>query len=455
MNNEYHSKVHEKLRDKLFVVNRRNRMIYYKNKSFSINLSKLSGNYKFVDFLWNLPTDLSKINLNSYILEENFDIFYKTANYLNRESNRKLSHFGFNNQNVIFGFLNWTRKLGSKFEVVRSPLFMTSSSICKERGKLNPFILSFEDFYFKINPVLIKVIKDEYGIDLPQNIKPSTEGVMGFFNYFDSKLARIDKMISIHSGKEVTEDVWSIDLANVTIDDISFENDAIIDNYDFAINEDFNSIEECVNDFNKLFNLKPKSIVDKGISNIDFKDDFIVVPSDKTQTDAVYRARSGESYIIQGPPGTGKSQTITNLIADSVARNKRVLFVCEKEAALNVVNDRLKEVGLDEMSVFINDTIKDKRLFINSLRKTYDKCVNYNYDYDIAGERIELANKLNSYIEYIKSHSTQDIASLLEEVIYSNNSDALAQLDNIVVYHGKALKSESLSKCISTFAIFF
>ena len=55
---------------------------------------------------------------------------------------------------------------------------------------------------------------------------------------------------------------------------------------------------------------------------------------------------SGQSFIVQGPPGTGKSQTITNLIADLVARGKRVLFVCEKRAAIDVVSHRLRQCGL-------------------------------------------------------------------------------------------------------------
>ena len=63
-------------------------------------------------------------------------------------------------------------------------------------------------------------------------------------------------------------------------------------------------------------------------------DDYMVLPADPSQAKAVARASGGESYVIQGPPGTGKSQTITNLIADYVARGKGVLFVCEKRAAL-------------------------------------------------------------------------------------------------------------------------
>lgn len=50
--------------------------------------------------------------------------------------------------------------------------------------------------------------------------------------------------------------------------------------------------------------------------------------------------------MLEGPPGTGKSQTIANIIADSIGHGKRVLFVAEKMAALSVVRHRLEEDGL-------------------------------------------------------------------------------------------------------------
>ncbi|MCA9514235.1 MAG: hypothetical protein KC635_04775, partial [Myxococcales bacterium] len=62
------------------------------------------------------------------------------------------------------------------------------------------------------------------------------------------------------------------------------------------------------------------------------------LPSDASQ-DAVFRfleSRDTGGLVVQGPPGTGKSQTIANLIAQAVGAGKRVLFVAEKMAALEV-----------------------------------------------------------------------------------------------------------------------
>ena len=49
---------------------------------------------------------------------------------------------------------------------------------------------------------------------------------------------------------------------------------------------------------------------------------------------------------LYGPPGTGKSQTITNLIAYYVGAGKKVLFVCEKRAALVEAGDGIGGVGI-------------------------------------------------------------------------------------------------------------
>ncbi|MBN1174369.1 MAG: DUF4011 domain-containing protein, partial [Micromonosporaceae bacterium] len=70
------------------------------------------------------------------------------------------------------------------------------------------------------------------------------------------------------------------------------------------------------------------------------------IPADGSQMRAVMMAERGQSFVLEGPPGTGKSQTITNLIARCIASGRTVLFVAEKEAALDVVRSRLARIGL-------------------------------------------------------------------------------------------------------------
>jgi len=95
---------------------------------------------------------------------------------------------------------------------------------------------------------------------------------------------------------------------------------------------------------------------------------YIVSSADPSQEAAVYAARVSPGLLIQGPPGTGKSQTIVNIVADAVAREKTVLVVCQKQAALEVVGHRLQAEGLGDRIAMIADPSKDRRPFLERLR---------------------------------------------------------------------------------------
>ena len=79
------------------------------------------------------------------------------------------------------------------------------------------------------------------------------------------------------------------------------------------------------------------------------------IPADGAQARAIAAARAGHSFVLEGPPGTGKSQTITNILADQLAQGRRVLFVAEKGAALDVVRHRLGEIGLLPYALDLHD----------------------------------------------------------------------------------------------------
>ena len=78
------------------------------------------------------------------------------------------------------------------------------------------------------------------------------------------------------------------------------------------------------------------------------------IACDESQLEAVRWAAEGRSFVLEGPPGTGKSQTIANLIAASMALGKRVLFVAEKQVALEVVARRLNAIGLSPFCIVIH-----------------------------------------------------------------------------------------------------
>ena len=94
--------------------------------------------------------------------------------------------------------------------------------------------------------------------------------------------------------------------------------------------------------------------------------------ADSSQIEAVVEAGNGRSFILYGPPGTGKSQTITNIIANALYKGKRVLFVAQKKAALEVVHSRLQKIGLAPYCLELHSNKMDKRLFLQHLQQTLD-----------------------------------------------------------------------------------
>ena len=79
------------------------------------------------------------------------------------------------------------------------------------------------------------------------------------------------------------------------------------------------------------------------------------VQADSSQLAAIAAAVADQTFVLEGPPGTGKSQTITNLLVRAIAEGKKVLFVAEKRAALEVVQRRLAEVGLAPFALDLHD----------------------------------------------------------------------------------------------------
>ena len=108
-------------------------------------------------------------------------------------------------------------------------------------------------------------------------------------------------------------------------------------------------------------------------SNLGFEYESLVTQADPCQADAVLHARSDQALVIHGPPGTGKSQTIANIIGDHLAREKRVLFVCDKRTALDVVKYRLDALGLGELCGVIHDVQRDRRGLYMGIRERLEQ----------------------------------------------------------------------------------
>ena len=96
------------------------------------------------------------------------------------------------------------------------------------------------------------------------------------------------------------------------------------------------------------------------------------VDIDSSQLEAIAESEQGRSFILFGPPGTGKSQTITNLIANALYHEKRVLFVAEKKAALDVVQSRLAKIGLAPFCLELHSNKVDKQHFLRQMQQAID-----------------------------------------------------------------------------------
>ena len=98
-----------------------------------------------------------------------------------------------------------------------------------------------------------------------------------------------------------------------------------------------------------------------------------VFPSDTSQDMVILESKSVPITVVKGPPGTGKSQLIVNMAADAMYDGKRVLVVCQKRAALEVVHGRLANAGLDECAVLMNKESDDRRGVYRRMSEAIDR----------------------------------------------------------------------------------
>lgn len=116
--------------------------------------------------------------------------------------------------------------------------------------------------------------------------------------------------------------------------------------------------------------------IDLTLENIDSAPDLanMAVPmsADSSQLAAIAAAGRGQSFVLHGPPGTGKSQTITNMIANALYNDKTVLFVAEKMAALNVVQKRLENLGLDPFCLELHSNKTNRSSVLAELNKALE-----------------------------------------------------------------------------------
>ncbi len=133
------------------------------------------------------------------------------------------------------------------------------------------------------------------------------------------------------------------------------------------------------------------------------------IPTDVSQMEAVLAAQQGQSFILHGPPGTGKSQTITNIIADSLYHGKRVLFVAAKKAALDVVQRRLDQIGLGPYTLELHSNKSKKSHVLEQLAYALETGrLSNERDFEQEASRLDQAKEaISSYVQIL--HRKQPI----------------------------------------------
>jgi very-short-patch-repair endonuclease len=95
--------------------------------------------------------------------------------------------------------------------------------------------------------------------------------------------------------------------------------------------------------------------------------------ADSSQVVAVHASAGAGDFVLEGPPGTGKSETIGNIIAHNLGLGRRVLFVSEKMAALEVVRRRLEACGLGDLCLELHSAKASKRAVLDQLGAAWQR----------------------------------------------------------------------------------
>ncbi len=130
---------------------------------------------------------------------------------------------------------------------------------------------------------------------------------------------------------------------------------------------------------------------------------FTPLPADSSQLAAVVASAKGHSFVLDGPPGTGKSQTIANMIAHNLAIGRRVLFVAEKMAALDVVKRRLEERGIGQFCLELHSSKSSKMHVLQQLDRAWtsrDFLTEADWDAQ-AGKVRRLRDRLNELVQLL------------------------------------------------------
>ena len=168
------------------------------------------------------------------------------------------------------------------------------------------------------------------------------------------------------------------------------------------------------------FDQPPKADVPAAPTGRPAEPAWLAAAADPCQARAVALAREGGALVVHGPPGTGKSQTITNVIADHLYRGERVLLVCDKRTALDVVADRLGHLGLRNLCGIVHDPRRDQRHLYAALKDQLDGLKDARTKPQAAGQLARTDAELRAVHDELLTHHNALMSSAGGEPSFSD-----------------------------------
>ena len=270
-----------------------------------------------------------------------------------------LEESGVNTLFLTFGTLHWNERSGGR--KYAAPILLVPVEIVpiKKQG----YAIRKRDEEVMLNITLMEMLKQQYEIEV-EGVNPLPRDAHG-----------IDVSLVLHLVREAVKEQkeWEV-IEDSVLGIFSFSK--------FVMWNDIHSHGAAVMESPVISSLVEGRLmiedegepVDARQLDITMRPEKMALPVDidSSQLEAVAEAERGRSFILFGPPGTGKSQTITNLIANALYHQKRVLFVAEKKAALEVVQSRLEKIGLAPFCLELHSNKVDKQHFLRQMQQAID-----------------------------------------------------------------------------------
>ena len=429
----------EAWKKRLLDLGKRNRLMNYRDTKRS-NLKILSPdcfslwqsfvqNEKPIEFPYYDARDDQEESIFFHAIETNQSIkeMQITLKVLRDKAKTAYEEQGVNILYLSFGFLKWTESADSDYWYT-SPLVLVPVSLTVESIS-SPYILSLHEDEIVINPTLLYKLENDYGLALPS--LNDDEDIKWLFSQIQTLVSPNKWEVIADSGLSLLS-FLKINMYN----DLEKHKDIII----------ANPIIRAISGDASASNKIPEDIIDFDFDNkLCPTETFQVVDADSSQQEAILCAKKGISFVLQGPPGTGKSQTITNIIAECLADGKKVLFVSEKMAALDVVHRRLTTAGLDDFCLILHSYKANKRAVLDQLGTTLSLAQKKAVLSDEAYQKLDLLQadkqKLNDY-----ANQVFEVVHPLGKSIYEANGllanlesyeDVIFSIDDIAAVDGQ------------------